>query len=241
MDVYDRREFITVNLASFLRLAVVLPSVAHGAQRANRLNGFVGSTVTLNWDAFLDYIDRAARGQYGRYWNQSQYVQEINKLAQSLNFADPRLQQALESARAVWSATPQFTDLERRVAFQVTLITFENGQVLPLHDHPRMTGVMTCAKGMIDVRRFNLVATDTGHSSCTLRDEGVVRLVPGSTSWLTADVDNIHGLKAQSFSQIIDIFTPPYDSIRIKESKWFRVNHPVRAGSEVKATILSKP
>ena len=241
MDLCDRRVFITLSVASFLRLSFTLPSLAQAAQRANRLNGLAGSPGTLNWEAFLEYVDREARGQYGRSWNQIRYVQEIEALAHTLSFADSGLRHALGSTRAPGSAVPQFTDLERRITFQVTLISFEKGQVLPLHDHPRMTGVMTCADGTIDVRRFNLVATDTGNGFCTLRDEGVARLTAGYTSWLTADMHNIHGLKAQSFSQVIDIFTPPYDSTRIKESRWFRLNQPVTPGKDVIATILSKP
>jgi len=241
VDLCDRRAFIILSVASFLRLSFTLPSFARAAQRANRLNGLAGSPGTLNWEAFLEYIDREARVQYGRSWNQIHYVQEIEALAQSLNFADSGLRRTLSSARALGSALPQFTDLERRLTFQATLISFEKGQVLPLHDHPRMTGVMTCAKGTIDVRRFNLVASDREHGFCTLRDEGVARLTPGFTSSLTADMHNIHGLKAQSFSQVIDIFTPPYDRARIKESRWFRLNRPVTTGGEVIATILSQP
>jgi hypothetical protein len=104
-----------------------------------------------------------------------------------------------------------------------------------------MTGVMICANGTVDVRRYKLLAIHSNRSSCTLRDEGIVRMKPGIVSSLTADTYNIHGVKAEAFSQIIDIFTPPYDLVRIKESRWFQVSQPTEKGSEAIATILSKP
>jgi len=97
---------------------------------------------------------------------------------------------------------------------------------------------MTCATGMVDVQRFHLLAVGKDRDSFTLRDEGLVGMTPGSVSSLTAETHNIHGLKARSFSQIIDIFTPPYDSGRIKDSRWFRVTPSGTKSNEVTATLL---
>jgi len=236
-SAYQRREFVKLSVGFFLGLTAALPSLAQQARDANRLNGRGASPGPINWDAFLEYLDRAARVQFQPSWDQGRYVQEIEKMVQSLSLTDSRLTRALQSARP-HRGIPHFEDLEQRMSFQITLITFENGEILPLHDHPRMTGVMTCATGMVDVQRFHLLAVGKDRDSFTLRDEGLVGMTPGSVSSLTAETHNIHGLKARSFSQIIDIFTPPYDSARIKDSRWFRVTPSGTKSNEVTATLL---
>src|SRR5207249_7207082 len=112
MILCDRRDFVTLSLASFVRLSLALPSVAQAAQQANRLNGLTGYRETVNWDAFLEYVEHVARGQYRQPWDQSRYVREIETLAHSLNLADSRLQHALDPSRALGNVLPRFNDLE---------------------------------------------------------------------------------------------------------------------------------
>jgi cysteamine dioxygenase len=206
MMPHGRRELLSLSLMSFLRLGIALPAIAQSARRANQWNGF--GSRTLNWDAFLETLARAATAQGPL--NQDYYVEKVARLARVLNLSDPSLVRAYLSGSRQRGLHPQFADLERRTAFQITLITFERGQSLPLHDHPRMTGVMTCAAGEIDVRSFHLLEADHRSGAFVLQDEGAVRMTQGMVATLTAVSHNIHGLKAESFAQVIDIFTPPY-------------------------------
>jgi predicted metal-dependent enzyme (double-stranded beta helix superfamily) len=240
MSSYDRREIMNLSLASFLGLAAKLPALAEQAHRAAAVSGLAPFRPHLNWDALIGYIDKAARMQYEAAWDQNQYANRIEAFAKALNLLDTALLERLNAAHTRAGRVPAIEDLERRLSFQISLITFEPGQVLPLHDHPRMTGVMTCATGIVDVRRFHMLSTDSRGASCTLRDEGLIRMVPGVVSSLTENAHNIHGLRAQTFSQIIDIFTPPYDSKRIQESREFRLTDYSSDGADITATILTK-
>lgn len=235
MTEYNRREVINLSLLSFLLLGTALPALAQTASRANRLNGF-GSSGGINWDAFLEALERTAGSQVRL--NQELYVEKVAGLAKALKLADPRLVRAYLSASRQRGSVPQFADLERRTAFQITLITFERGQSLPLHDHPRMTGVMTCAAGEIDVRSFHLSERGREADSFVLQDEGAVRMSQGMVGTLTAVSHNIHGLKAQSFAQVIDIFTPPYDAIRIRDSRYFQIVSRAPGNNTVTARLL---
>jgi hypothetical protein len=62
---------------------------------------------------------------------------------------------------------------------------------------------MTCAAGEIDVRNFHLSERDHQADAFVLRDEGAVRISQGMVGTLTAVSHNIHGLKVQSFAQVI--------------------------------------
>jgi hypothetical protein len=235
MTEYNRREVINLSLMSFLRLGTALPALAQTASRANQFEGF-GSSGEINWNAFLEAVERTASAQGPL--NQEYYVEKVAGLARALKLADPSLVRAYLSASRQPGLQPKFADLEHRTAFQITLITFERGQWLPLHDHPSMTGVMTCAAGQIDVRSFRLLEQSHETDAFVLQDEGAVRMSQGMVGTLTATKHNIHGLKAQSFAQVIDIFTPPYDAIRIRDSKYFQIVSPGPGANTVTARLL---
>lgn len=240
MSQYERREILSLSIGSFLGLAAGLPALAQQARRANAMKGLTPLCRCLNWDALISNIDAAARIQYQPFWDQARYVRRIEALAKTLDLADIAVAQKFHAGHTRTGHLPTIEDLEKRLSFQVSLITFEPGQIIPLHDHPRMTGVMTCATGTVDVRSFHLLTINNRGESCTLRDEGLVRMVPGVVSSLTERAHNIHGIRARTFTQIIDIFTPPYDSSRIQESREFRLTPPATDSREITATILTR-
>jgi hypothetical protein len=49
-------------------------------------------------------------------------------------------------------------------------------------------------------------------------------------STLTAKARNIHTLTARKVTQLVDIFTPPYDAERIEKSRWFELDPEARPG-----------
>lgn len=84
-----------------------------------------------------------------------------------------------------------------------------------------MTGVMVCAVGDVTVREYDI--SSAPYDGWLLNLAGQERLEPGSTSSLTAQTRNVHTLRAAAFSQVIDIFTPPYNDERKRRTRWFRV------------------
>jgi hypothetical protein len=233
----ERRELLTFSMRSFAAVVMALPAIAQQAEDDAGSRGTPG----LDWDRFLSKVESAARVQYtAARRSEISYVTEIERLGRGLKLTDLKLSRILKSASLTDDLHPAFKNLDAPMSFQATLITFKAGQSLPFHDHPRMTGVMTSIVGRTDVRSLQLISNERP-GLFMLRDEGVVRMRPGMVSSLTSNVRNIHGLEARSFSQIIDIFTPPYDPARIQESRLFQIMQSDSASRTVIARLLKHP
>ncbi len=48
---------------------------------------------------------------------------------------------------------------------------------------------------------------------------------------LTATANNIHQVKAIEPSQVIDVFTPPYNRTRVTGTRWYEIRKTPRASS----------
>ena len=147
MTEYTRRQIFHLSLDGFAAVALALP----------RLVSAANSGSELDWPAFLQKLEMEARHQFAPTWNQHAYVQQVALLLKRLNFATPPLSALLARARDPrpgGGTFPAFDELEHRVAFQVSLISFEKSQVIPHHNHPNMTGVMICANGALEVESF---------------------------------------------------------------------------------------
>ncbi len=224
MTQYTRREVVEMSIRSFLSVALALPRIAQAAREANAFRGSIREHEGINWDAFLEQVARAASGQFDPAWNQDVYVNEITALATRLRLTDPRLAAMLRQHRSGHHGFPEFRQLEANLTFQVTLISFEQGEAIPHHDHPQMTGVMTCATGELMVQSYDLLGPGPRDGIWLLRQLTHARLRPREISTLTARKGNVHRVEAHTFSQVIDIFTPPYTSARIHNSHWYAVD-----------------
>lgn len=212
-----RRHVISASIGQFLYWCSALPSLA---QRAVRENG--AGPQRLNWNAFVDRLESTARVQHKPAWDQAQYTQRIAALARSLNLPDKRLTDERAAYRNIHPFRPEFQDLLQTADIQISLISFERGESIPHHDHPDMTGVMVCAMGDVMVSEYD-ISPAVRYGGWLLNLAGQERLEPGLTSTLTARTRNVHTLRAAAFSQIIDIFTPPYNDERKKRTRWFRI------------------
>ena len=71
MDDYDRRHFIRTSLPGFLGLTMALPSLTALATRANACQGRLSEMQTINWDAFLEAVEKEATRQHLDDWDTS--------------------------------------------------------------------------------------------------------------------------------------------------------------------------
>ncbi len=201
----------------FVSCCRALPAIAAAAVAAN------GTTPRrLNWDAFIEQLELQAQEQHLDTWDQGRYVLQIAHLAATLDFDDARFKQARREYRDDHPLYPEFQQLMHTRDVQVSLITFEPGESLPHHDHPHMTGVTACAVGELDVTSYDFV--ENNERNCVLRKIGCGILLPGATSTLTEKRGNVRAVAAHAFTEIIDIFTPPYNGARIASTRWFRVD-----------------
>jgi cysteamine dioxygenase len=120
----------------------------------------------------------------------------------------------------------------------VCLVQFEKDQTIAAHDHPGMTGMILCASGSIHTRNFDLVEEKTKalpggaeEVRCLLRQSAEQTLEANAMTTLTSKARNIHMLKARAVTQLIDIFTPPYNQQRVADSRWFNIDEAPRAGT----------
>jgi len=235
MDSYDRREFLSLSLPGFLGVLTALPALCAMASRANACDGRLAAGGKINWEAFLDAVAKEAAKQHLDQWNQDQYVASIAKLAGQLHLEDPVLRQGMEQlGKRLKNERVDFGDLENRVDFSICLVQFDVGEFIPAHDHPGMTGMILCASGEIQTANYDelidppvapaaeAVAPVANHT--VLRRVGQSVLRPNDISTLTAKERNIHTLKALKVTQLVDIFTPPYDHDRSERSRWFELD-----------------
>ncbi|MBG7608489.1 MAG: hypothetical protein IZT59_10735 [Verrucomicrobia bacterium] len=228
MDDYDRREFLSLSLPGFLGVLTALPALCALATRANAAGGRLPEHGAMHWDAFLEAVTKEAAKQHLDAWNQDTYVKSIASLASRLHLEDPALTKAMEQISIrLKQGKVDFKYLEDRVDFSLCLVQFDQGEIIRPHDHPGMTGMILCASGEIETTNFDPVELENvkaaqGHQLLKRVGQGVLR--ENEISTLTAKARNIHTLHARKVTQLVDIFTPPYNKERIEQSNWFELS-----------------
>ena len=140
MDDYDRRHFIRTSLPGFLGLTIALPNLTTLATRANACHGRMPEIQPINWDAFLEAVEKEATRQHFDDWDESAYVTTAEKLCSRLNLKDEYLLEAFKkSHRGLGNKRVDFEPLEKQRNFHVTLLQFEKEEEISHHDHPEMT------------------------------------------------------------------------------------------------------
>lgn len=220
MENYSRRHILKTSLWTFGALCLGLPGILVDAREPKNAAGGL-----LNWDEFVEKLERAARVQHNPAWNRTSYVGSVACFLAKLNPLDATLRQAITLLGSPVFTRPHFAELRKTTDVQISLITFDKGEWLPHHDHPSMTGVLTCASGELQVGSYDRVQAPevAGSSTILLKKLGSDLITPGKISTLTDTRRNIHYVKAQSFTQVIDIFTPPYNTERTNKTNWYRV------------------
>lgn len=240
MDDYDRREFLRTTVPGFLGVLLSLPTLCAAATKANGRNGRPAKNQAIHWEAFLDAVAKEAAKQHLDHWNQEDYLKKISALASQLHREDPVLQKGFAQIRTrLENGKVDFEYLEKRRDFAICLVQFEKDQTIAAHDHPGMTGMILCASGSIHTRNFDLVeerstARPGGGEDirCLLRQTAEQTLETNAVTTLTSKARNIHTLKALAVTQLIDIFTPPYDDQRVADSRWFNIDEAPRPGTK---------
>jgi hypothetical protein len=226
MDDYDRRHFIKTSIPGFLGISMALPAITAFATRANAFEGRLKSDGSINWDAFLEAIELEAKKQHLDQWNELEYVKKASAIAARLDLKDPNLEKAFKSVKekGVGNKRVDFAPLEKQIDYHVTLVQFEKGEEIMHHDHPEMTGVLLCATGEVEVWNYDLYAEKENKKDVLLKQTSHAKLIKGQVSTLTSKERNIHRVAARDFTQLVDVFAPPYDKERIANSNWYVVD-----------------
>ena len=230
-----RREAIVLSSKALLGLLAAFPSL-HGC--GTEPSTSMGSQVELepeelilSWEGLLDKVRNLSQVQFSPSWEQESYVYDVAECMRALDLNDPAIAALFENYLNRHQNFPEINTVHHETAFEVSILTFEPGETISLHDHPEMTGVIMCHSGEIQVDNYNLLLEESQSGNHLIQRIGQEVMTAGSVATLTADRGNIHELKTSTFTRMIDIFTPPYDDISIAASRWYEKDSETYQGS----------
>ena len=210
----NRRIFILASLASAL-----LPAGATAGMRAHK---------TLSWTDCEGEMKRLASAYADRTITQSAMAARGVQLLQNLDAADHEFQAAVQASYESGNRFWLWQRLTKERDINGGILNIEQGQDVPLHDHPGATGMVRVLSGEVEVWQFDRVAV----APAVVADgqavlERVVHRVlhPGDMAILSPGSGNIHALRVRSQQcRMLDYFIPPY--VR-SERTWYQ---PVDSG-----------
>ena len=234
MPNITRRKVIQLSGGS-LAVAATLPYASILAQE----------NENLGWDDFLKLCEELADAQFDEDWQQSQdtYTKKMAKLLNRLNINDTKIVAFIENYNNYNTNFPEIRTIHRKSEFQVSLIEFEADEVIPLHDHPDMTGVIICTHGEIEVTHYDKLNERSEQDLPLLQKERQLTMTLGDTASLTVNRGNIHELHAKEFTRMIDVFTPPYNRDRSTRSRYYWIGENAYDSREnvFEATVSRSP
>ncbi len=185
----------------------------------------------LSWMDFVETLSTMARAQFEPDWNQDQYVEDVIALMRQINRRDAKFESFYDDYVNAKGLFPEIASVHQGGHFAVATLEFDAGDRIRLHNHPDMTGVILCLKGAVEVEAFNLLERKSTGGNLLLEQVFQDRLESGGFATLTATHGNIHSLIAQEYTELLDVFTPPYDSDRLQHYRWYRrAEHPMDGG-----------
>lgn len=203
-----RREFMFASFA-----AALLPGAVAAASRV---------PASLPWPDFDAAMQQLASAWTDRTISQADMAAQGIQLLRQLETTGPAWQAAIEAA---WESGNRFwlwQRLTRKDDINGGVLTIEQGQDVPLHDHPGATGMVRVLAGELEVWQFDRTkTTKTVEADSPAVLERVMHRVlrSGDTAVLSPQRGNIHALRARSKTcSMLDYFIPPY--VR-RERTWY--------------------
>ena len=195
-----------------------------------------GSPELLDWESFLTALATLAETQFSEDWNQETYVVEVLALMRLLDQGDEIFETLYDGYVSAMGTFPEISSAHDGGYFEVVTLEFDPGDAIPLHNHPDMTGAILCISGRVEVESFNLLDELSPEGRLLIEQVDQLELSPGLSATLTAQRGNIHALVATQYTELLDVFTPPYDDERLTRYRWYeRASEPIDGGSVFEA------
>lgn len=199
-----------------------------------------GQEEPILWEPFLDLCRELSEAQFQEGWDQDTYTKKIESVLLRLELTEEQRTKFDSNYKDRAADFPEIRHLHYEQKFMVSLVEFEEGDVIPLHDHPDMTGVILCAEGHVDVQHFDKLDETSERDRPLLQEERSIQMKAGTTAALTVNKGNIHTLHAREFSRMIDVFTPPYNADRARRALYYKLEpEPYQERSGVFEAITS--
>lgn len=218
MEKICRRQAIKLSGQAFLALTAAMPFMS--CLSSSDVSDKVQAKTT--WQEFIDRIHLLSEAQFSTNWNENAYVEDVKKLISTLDINDQNIKKFTIQYKNKHKKIPEIHAMHKEQNFMISMLEFEPGEKIPLHDHPDMTGVIHCIEGRINIQNYTLQGETSDSGKLLLKQESSVTFKPGVSGTLTSTFGNIHSLQADKFTRLIDVFTPPYNDLRTKNSKYYR-------------------
>jgi hypothetical protein len=216
MENCSRRTALKLSAHAFLTMSAAMPFLGCSSQSDS-----VKPEKVLPWDQFLEKVQKLSKSQFEPDWAQEDYSKDVVGVIKALNLEDKFISSFISRYKNAHKNFPEIRAMHKEHDFQVSLLEFESGEKIKLHDHPDMSGVILCTEGRINIQNYDLLKNKSTNNKLLLKQTANITMVPGSTGFLTSASGNIHALQADRFTRLIDVFTPPYNRDRSKRSKWY--------------------
>ncbi|MCM8531561.1 MAG: hypothetical protein NE330_10410, partial [Lentisphaeraceae bacterium] len=197
MPVISRREIIKISGKSFLSISAMFPLLHSCTSFAEEKNAVIG------WQDFISEIHSMAIDYEKPGFNEDLYLKKVTELAGKLNMNDKQIAQYFKNYQNRNKKFPEFRKMHKEKSFQVTLLEFEPGEKIPLHNHPDMSGVILCSEGEIYIENYDLLQKKSSNDKLLLKRTDAVTMTQGSLGSLSSTRGNIHNLEAKKFTRLI--------------------------------------
>jgi len=243
MPSISRRYLLKLSGQSLALLALVKstacqpPSTGSAEKSSDTVDssaGDEGALEVIGWDEFISELETLAAKQHESNWDQEAHVSAVSELMLQL---DPNSQPVLDVLNNYLDDSPNFpelTPIHESIDFEVTIIQFEANEIIDLHNHPDMSGVIHCLSGDITIDGYNLLEETAENGNLLIEKIASIRMSPGDMTSLTAARGNIHALVAHEYTELLDVFTPPYAGDRIMRYRWYgRSENPIQGSDNI--------
>lgn len=185
----------------------------------------IGVQKKLSWPEFQEKMTELANAETPGVVDQKAVAQNAMKMLQQFDISSIEFSQAVEDSYETGNRYWLWQRLIKQRNLNGGILTIDENQLVPLHDHPGATGMVRIISGEAEVWLFDEAREK--QAAQNKPEQGIVELVQvsrrvlrsGDTAILTPHRGNIHALKSLSKKcNMLDFFIPPYEK---SQRNWF--------------------
>ena len=122
---------------------------------------------------------------------------------------------------------------------KLMLVLLQPNSEIGLHNHPYQSGFIFCWHGEVHIEAFDEQTSTT--TTAILQKRYSSTLQPGNDASLLPDSANIHSLKANKLTLLIDVFIPPIQEKNLHLCKRYTLQKPIANTNLYHAAIIPNP
>lgn len=176
----------------------------------------------ISWEVFKLNMYDLANTEANQNISQTLLVKRGMQTLKMLNINSESFKQAMENAYESGNHFWLWQRLIKDKNINGGVLNIDNGQIVPLHDHPGATGMVRVISGEVEVWQFDKPNTKnkSPDNICELKRVSHRILQAGDMTVLTPENGNIHALRSNSkTASMLDFFIPPYDK---SQRSWYQ-------------------